>query len=45
MIDGLFVGNAEIVMMLKNEGIEKFLTAIKTQFSSLEGIVQILKAL
>ncbi len=44
MIDGLFVGNAEIVMMIKNEGIEKFLTAIKTQFSSLEGIGQILKA-
>lgn len=44
MIDGLFVGNVEIVMMIKNEGIEKFLTAIRTQFSSLEGIGQILKA-
>jgi hypothetical protein len=44
MIDGLFVGNAEIVTMIKNEGIEKFLVAIKLQFSSLEWIGQILKA-
>ena len=45
MIDGLLVWNAEIIMMIKNEGIEKFLTAIKTQFSTLEGIGQVLKAL
>ncbi len=45
MIDGLFIWNAEIIMMINNEGIEKFVNAIKTQFSTLVGIGQILKAL
>lgn len=44
-MDGLLVGNAELAMQIKNEGIEKFLSQIKEQVTSLEGWKKIAESL
>jgi hypothetical protein len=44
IIDGLLVWNAEIIMLIKNEGIEKFMNTLWKQISTIEWIWQILKA-
>jgi hypothetical protein len=36
VIDGLVVENAELAMQIKNEGIEKFLSQVRDQITSLE---------
>ena len=45
VIDGLLVGNAELAMQIKNEGIEKFLSQVKDQITSLEGWRKIAESL
>jgi len=45
VIDGLLVGNDELAMQIKNEGIEKFLSQVKDQITSLEGWRKIAESL
>lgn len=45
VIDGLLVGNGEVIMMIKNEWIDKFLNILKEQLGSLEWWKKIAEAL
>jgi len=36
IIDGLLVGNGEVIMMIKNEWLEKFISILEEQLGSLE---------
>lgn len=45
VIDGLLVGNGEVIMMIKNEWIDKFLSILKEQLGSLEWWKKIAEAL
>lgn len=45
VIDGLLVGNGEVIMMIKNEWLEKFLSLLKEQLGSLEWWKKIAEAL
>lgn len=45
VIDGLLVGNGEVIMMIKNEWLEKFINILKEQLGSLEWWKKIAEAL
>lgn len=45
VIDGLFVGNGEVIMMIKNEWLEKFISILEEQLGSLEWWKKIAEAL
>lgn len=45
VIDGLLVGNGEVIMMIKNEWLEKFISILEEQLGSLEWWKKIAEAL
>lgn len=45
VIDGLVVGNAELVMRVREEGTEKFLSELKAQLTTMEGWKKIAESL
>lgn len=45
VIDGLVIGNAELVMRVREEGADKFLSELKGQLTTMEGWKKIAESL